>query len=348
MTRVRMVRNPLARGFRVGAALALAFVCPLLWEASCDCRAVRPACRASGGNLSSSQVYFVGIGWYLMHFVVSIGNDSIMKFLGENLPPFQIVFLRFSAAALVLLPILVFQGRSAFKSARLSMHAARGVLLALGIGLWCYGLSLMPFASCSFLYSLSLSGAAMAYSRGVSRGYLWPGLFCLLGTWASFWSFCGIQAGKLAGSSHTASAPLRSSSVALRVVKAKSPKSTSKKYRGQVNPRLRSFMQSKEYRELLSVLNSLNEQGLLDDFLTRAEKPRKSAWRCDITNDVMKDVLPDLSKGYDEKLKSKDQQELMEMSDDERRDEIMNRLGSSPLVAQYGALSKDDFDQKHY
>lgn len=49
---------------------------------------------------------------------------------------------------MVLLPILVFQGRSAFKSARLSMHAARGVLLALGIGLWCYGLSLMPFASC--------------------------------------------------------------------------------------------------------------------------------------------------------------------------------------------------------
>jgi drug/metabolite transporter (DMT)-like permease len=30
----------------------------------------------------------------------------------ENLPPFQIVFLRFSAAALVLLPVLLFQGRS--------------------------------------------------------------------------------------------------------------------------------------------------------------------------------------------------------------------------------------------
>lgn len=156
---------------------------------------------------------------------------------------------------------------------------------------------------------------------------------------------------------------------------------------------MRSFMQSKEYRELLSVLNSLNEQGLLDDFLTRAEKywmdinifqlameeqnsggrgvvatikkdwPRlwppqmesnrmyafdcfTSFWarleRSKLVDDVMKDVLPDLSKGYDEKLKSKDQQELMEMSDDERRDEIMNRLGSSPLVAQYGALSKED------
>ena len=58
------------------------------------------------------------------------------------------VFLRFSAAALVLLPVLFFQGRKAFKSARLSMHAGRGLLLALGIGLWCFGLNLMPFASC--------------------------------------------------------------------------------------------------------------------------------------------------------------------------------------------------------
>eukprot|EP00931_Biecheleriopsis_adriatica_P088656 TRINITY_DN62926_c0_g1_i1.p1 TRINITY_DN62926_c0_g1~~TRINITY_DN62926_c0_g1_i1.p1 ORF type:complete len:373 (-),score=76.13 TRINITY_DN62926_c0_g1_i1:175-1293(-) len=98
--------------------------------------------------LSGKQAYFTGISWYLMHFIVSIGNDSIMKFLGESIPPFQVVFLRFSAAALVLLPILVTSGKDAFKSARLSMHAVRGALLALGIGLWCTGLNLMPFASC--------------------------------------------------------------------------------------------------------------------------------------------------------------------------------------------------------
>ena len=109
---------------------------------------VTSAAAASQSEMSASQVYFTGIGWYLMHFVVSIGNDGIMKFLGENLPPFQIVFLRFAAAALVLLPVLAIQGKSAFKSARLSMHAGRGALLALGIGLWCYGLSIMPFASC--------------------------------------------------------------------------------------------------------------------------------------------------------------------------------------------------------
>merc|ERR1740120_50644 len=71
-----------------------------------------------------------------------------MKFLGNTLPPFQIVFLRFLSAAVVLLPVMLVKGKEAFKSARMWMHFVRGSLLAFGIGLWCYGLSLMPFASC--------------------------------------------------------------------------------------------------------------------------------------------------------------------------------------------------------
>jgi len=106
------------------------------------------AVAAGSGTLSPKQAYITGISWYLMHFVVSIGNDGIMKFLGDTLPAFQIVFLRFTAAAVVLLPILLTKGKEAFKSARLTMHVVRGALLCLGIGLWCQGLSVMPFASC--------------------------------------------------------------------------------------------------------------------------------------------------------------------------------------------------------
>jgi len=106
------------------------------------------ATAAGAAKLSPKQAYITGISWYLMHFVVSIGNDGIMKFLGDSLPAFQIVCLRFSAAAAVLLPVLLIKGKEAFKSARLSMHAVRGLLLAVGIGLWCVGLNMMPFASC--------------------------------------------------------------------------------------------------------------------------------------------------------------------------------------------------------
>jgi len=97
---------------------------------------------------SARSKYITGISWYLSHFVVGIGNDAIMKFLGGSLPPFQIVFLRFSFAAVVLLPFMISQGSAAFKTERLWMHFVRGALLALGIGLWCLGLNLMPFASC--------------------------------------------------------------------------------------------------------------------------------------------------------------------------------------------------------
>lgn len=109
--------------------------------------AVACGAAASEGR-PSARLYFIGIAWYLSHFVVGIGNDGIMKFLGSTIPPFQVVFVRFAAAAAILLPIMLFKGKEAFKSARLWMHGCRGLLLALGIALWCYALKIMPFASC--------------------------------------------------------------------------------------------------------------------------------------------------------------------------------------------------------
>jgi len=106
------------------------------------------AAASTVASPSAARLYFIGIAWYLMHFVVGISNDGLMKYLGGTLPPFQIVLLRFTAAAAVLMPVMLVQGTEAFKTARLWMHAVRGVLLALGIGLWCLGLSIMPFASC--------------------------------------------------------------------------------------------------------------------------------------------------------------------------------------------------------
>jgi len=43
--------------------------------------------------------------------------------------------------------LLLVQGAQGFKTTRLWMHGVRGALLALGIGLWCFGLRVLPFAS---------------------------------------------------------------------------------------------------------------------------------------------------------------------------------------------------------
>jgi len=110
----------------------------------------RTPARASGASAaapSARVTYLTGIAWYLSHFAIGIGNDGIMKFLGGSLSAAQIVFMRFTMAGLVLLPLLLIQGTQGFKTTRLWMHGVRGALLALGIGLWCFGLRTLPFAS---------------------------------------------------------------------------------------------------------------------------------------------------------------------------------------------------------
>lgn len=69
-------------------------------------------------------------------------------------------------------------------------------------------------------------------------------------------------------------APLRmrmDSAVAARATAQKVKPTGKKKYRGAVNPRLRALLNAKEYRKLISLLASLQEQGLLGEFLQNAE-----------------------------------------------------------------------------
>mmetsp|Transcript_14763 Transcript_14763/g.40770 ORF Transcript_14763/g.40770 Transcript_14763/m.40770 type:complete len:451 (-) Transcript_14763:160-1512(-) len=146
------------RGSAATAAAAAAAVAVVASQGSSSCtrRGLRGTLAAMAATAagaveaapSAARLYIIGITWYLMHFVIGISNDGLMKYLGNTLPPAQIVFARFTSAAVVLLPVMVIKGPQAFKTTRLWMHGVRGLLLALGIGLWCFGLSMMPFASC--------------------------------------------------------------------------------------------------------------------------------------------------------------------------------------------------------
>lgn len=61
---------------------------------------------------------------------------------------------------------------------------------------------------------------------------------------------------------------------------------------------------------------------------------------------VMKEVLPDMAEGYKKKSESGDQEMFLEMTPDQRRDEILGRLTTSQTVAQFMILTKDDPDLK--
>lgn len=64
--------------------------------------------------------------------------------------------------------------------------------------------------------------------------------------------------------------------------------------------------------------------------------------RSKVVDKVMKEVLPDAEKGYRDAMESKDSQKLAAMTVDERREEILKRLGASDIVKQYGILSQSD------
>jgi len=74
---------------------------------------------------------------------------------------------------------------------------------------------------------------------------------------------------------------------------------------------------------------------LFQSFWKRVDQSR-------LLDTVMNEVLPDMKKGYTDLMNSGDQQKLSTMNDDERREEILYRMGKCDLVRQYIILSEND------
>lgn len=63
-----------------------------------------------------------------------------------------------------------------------------------------------------------------------------------------------------------------------------------------------------------------------------------------LVDSVLKEVLPDSGKEYDEAMKSNDMQMLMNMTEAERSAEILGRMGRSDMIKQYIILSQNDIE----
>lgn len=83
-------------------------------------------------SLSSSRPrsFLQAAFWMVLIALISVSNDVIAKFLGSNLHPFQISFLRFAASLAVLLPILFAKiatdGPRVLKTQMPALHFWRG------------------------------------------------------------------------------------------------------------------------------------------------------------------------------------------------------------------------------
>lgn len=83
-------------------------------------------------SLSSSRPrsFLQAAFWMVLIALISVSNDVIAKFLGSNLHPFQISFLRFAASLAVLLPVLFAKiatdGPRVLKTQMPALHFWRG------------------------------------------------------------------------------------------------------------------------------------------------------------------------------------------------------------------------------
>lgn len=92
--------------------------------------------------------YFIGISWFILSLFVCIGNDSIMKLLGNNYQISQIMFLRYLFATISILPCMVLHdGRRSFFTKYPTIHIARAALLSIGITMYCFSLTKLPLST---------------------------------------------------------------------------------------------------------------------------------------------------------------------------------------------------------
>lgn len=93
---------------------------------------------------TQSRKSYLGFVWFFLSLLSSFASDAITKYLTTDLSPWEIIFFRFFFGTLSMLPVMMYQGSSAFKTRRLPLHILRGGLFFVAICFWSHGLSKAP------------------------------------------------------------------------------------------------------------------------------------------------------------------------------------------------------------
>jgi S-adenosylmethionine uptake transporter len=89
--------------------------------------------------------YLQGVFWITLVALTSNMNDILMR-LGGRLPGMELTFFRYFFAVLILLPIMLREGKNAFRTTRIWLHILRGVLLFAAVALWASAVTMVPLA----------------------------------------------------------------------------------------------------------------------------------------------------------------------------------------------------------
>ena len=105
-----------------------------------------------------------GILWGVLIYVTSSINDVLMKFLGNRLPPAETVFFRFLFSFIVIAIPVFFSKQKYYKTNMHGLHAIRGIIGTIALGLCCYSVKVMPLAeNTTILFSEALFLLPLSY-----------------------------------------------------------------------------------------------------------------------------------------------------------------------------------------
>ncbi|MEC8889548.1 MAG: DMT family transporter, partial [Pseudomonadota bacterium] len=92
-----------------------------------------------------------GIGWMLLSGIMFIGVTGIVRYLGDEMHPIQAAFIRYAFGIVLVVPVILRVGLYELLSARIRLHASRGLVHGIGVMLWFYAMSRLPIAEVTAL-----------------------------------------------------------------------------------------------------------------------------------------------------------------------------------------------------
>ncbi len=87
----------------------------------------------------------------LLSGILFVGVTGIVRYLGNEMNPIQAAFIRYAFGIALVIPVILRLGLPSLLTARIRMHAARGLVHGIGVMLWFYAMSRLPIAEVTAL-----------------------------------------------------------------------------------------------------------------------------------------------------------------------------------------------------
>ena len=87
----------------------------------------------------------------LLSGIMFIGVTGVVRYLGGEMHPIQAAFIRYAFGIVLVIPVMLRVGLYELLSARIRLHASRGLVHGIGVMLWFYAMSRLPIAEVTAL-----------------------------------------------------------------------------------------------------------------------------------------------------------------------------------------------------